>query len=157
MLTEEHIRYLAEMFRNVCGDFGATLVECNREDDYLHLLAAYPPKVPVPALVNSLKGVSAHKIRQRYPIRTHREHLSSPPTSPPPVVARHCRSSSNTSDSSGRQAANPGLNAGVGAARVPVMTRRMPPSGTAVQGQRLIGARPTSIPGLAAACGPPCR
>ena len=78
VLTEEHIRYLAEMFRNVCGDFGATLVECNREDDYLHLLAGYPPKVPVPALVNYLRGVSARKIRQRYPIRTYREHLWSP-------------------------------------------------------------------------------
>jgi putative transposase len=31
--------------------------------------------MPVPALVNSLKGVSARKIRQRYPIRTHHQHL----------------------------------------------------------------------------------
>lgn len=40
----------------------------------MHLLAPYPPKVLVSALVNSPKGVPARKIQQRYPIRTHREH-----------------------------------------------------------------------------------
>ena len=29
-------------------------------------------------LVNSLKGVSARRLRQRYRVRTHREHLWSP-------------------------------------------------------------------------------
>lgn len=44
----------------------------------MHLLVEYPPKVPVAALVNSLKGVSARRLRQRYRVRTHREHLWSP-------------------------------------------------------------------------------
>jgi putative transposase len=43
-----------------------------------HLLVEYPPKVPVAALVNSLKGVSARRLRQRYRVRTHREYLWSP-------------------------------------------------------------------------------
>ena len=59
----EHIRYLAEVFSNVCGDFGATLAECTRQDDHVHLLVGYPPKVLISALVNSLKGVSVRKIR----------------------------------------------------------------------------------------------
>jgi REP-associated tyrosine transposase len=40
-----------------------------------HLLVAYPPHVPVARLVNSLKGVSARRLRQPYRVRTHREHL----------------------------------------------------------------------------------
>lgn len=49
------IRYLAEVSGEVCDDVGADLVECNREDDHMHLLAGYPPKVAVSSLVNSLK------------------------------------------------------------------------------------------------------
>ena len=48
------------------------LHEFNGEDDYLHLLAAYPPKVAIPALVKSLKGRSGpavasgvHRPRER--------------------------------------------------------------------------------------------
>jgi putative transposase len=54
------------VFRNVCGDFGATLVECNREDDRMHLLVEYPPKMLVSALMNSLRSVSARILRQWY-------------------------------------------------------------------------------------------
>jgi putative transposase len=72
------ISYLGDVFGKVCGDFGADLVECNGEDDHVHLLTGYPPRVTVPALVNSLKGVSARRLRQRYRVRTHREHLWSP-------------------------------------------------------------------------------
>jgi REP-associated tyrosine transposase len=39
---------------------------------------AYPPQVAVARLVNSLKGVAARRLRQRYRVRTHREHLWSP-------------------------------------------------------------------------------
>jgi putative transposase len=78
VLTREHIRYLAGVFGKVCSDFGAVLAECKAEDDHVHLLVEYPPKVSAAALVNSLKGVSARRLRQRYRIRTHREHLWSP-------------------------------------------------------------------------------
>jgi putative transposase len=78
VLTGEMISYLTGVFGKVCEDFGATLVECNGEDDHVHLLIEYPPKVPVAGLVNSLKGVSARRLRQRYRVRTHREHLWSP-------------------------------------------------------------------------------
>ncbi len=37
------------------------------EDDHVHLLIEYPPKVPVSSLVNSLKGVSSRLLRQRRP------------------------------------------------------------------------------------------
>jgi putative transposase len=78
VLTGEMIGYLTEVFGKVCEDFGAVLAECNGEDDHVHLLVEYPPKVPVASLVNSLKGVSARRLRQRYKVRTRREHLWSP-------------------------------------------------------------------------------
>ncbi len=78
VLSGEHHEYLRRIFAKVCDDFGARLVECNGEDDHVHLLVEYPPKVPVASLVNSLKGVSARRLRQRYRVRTQREHLWSP-------------------------------------------------------------------------------
>ena len=59
---------LREVFKRVCTDFEAELVEFDGEDDPVHLLVNYPPKVAVSTLVNSLKGVSSRMIRQRkYP------------------------------------------------------------------------------------------
>lgn len=78
VLTAEMIDYLKDVFAKVCADFGADLVECDGEDDHVHLLINYPPKVAVAALVNSLKGVSSRRLRQTYAVRTHREHLWSP-------------------------------------------------------------------------------
>ena len=66
------------MFASVGADFSAELVEMDGEDDHVHLLVAYLPHVAVARLVNSLKGVSARRLRQRYRVRTHRKHLWSP-------------------------------------------------------------------------------
>jgi putative transposase len=78
VLTGEHHDFLHEVFAKVCADFGANLVECNGEDDHVHLLVEYPPQVAVSKLVNSLKGVSSRRLRQRYRVRTHGDHLWSP-------------------------------------------------------------------------------
>ena len=65
------IEALRVIFMEVCEDFDAQLVEMNGEDDHVHLLVEYPPKVQVSALVNSLKSVSSRLLRQRRPhIRT---------------------------------------------------------------------------------------
>ena len=67
VLTEAVHETLCESFAKVCQDFEAVLVETNGEDDYVHLLVEYPPKVALSTLVNSLKGVSSRRLRQRYP------------------------------------------------------------------------------------------
>ncbi|MFL6219127.1 MAG: IS200/IS605 family transposase [Actinomycetes bacterium] len=82
VLTGQHLGTLGEVFASVCADFGAELVELDAEADHVHLLVASPPQVTVARLVNSLKGVSARRLRQRSRVRTHREHLW-----PPPYVA----------------------------------------------------------------------
>ena len=59
---------LRNIFTGVCSDFESQLVEFDGEDDHIHLLVNYPPKVAVAALVNSLKGVSSRLLRlKNYP------------------------------------------------------------------------------------------
>ena len=55
------------MFKKVCLNFEAELTEFNGEDDHVHLLINYPPKVAVSNLVNSLKGVSSRHLRKDFP------------------------------------------------------------------------------------------
>ncbi|MDV6317967.1 IS200/IS605 family transposase [Chromohalobacter sp. HP20-39] len=58
-----HLEFLVGIFRSVCADFEAELVEFNGEPDHAHLLVTYPPKVALSRLVNSLKGVSSRKLK----------------------------------------------------------------------------------------------
>ncbi|MBM0239584.1 IS200/IS605 family transposase, partial [Micromonospora sp. ATA32] len=47
------------------------LVEFNGENDHVHLLVNFPPKVAPSKLVNSLKGVSSRRMRQEFPDLVH--------------------------------------------------------------------------------------
>ena len=68
VFNAEVLAELHSIFSEVCKDFEAELVEFNGEDDHVHLLVNYPPKVSVSALVNSLKGVSSRLVRKKkYP------------------------------------------------------------------------------------------
>ena len=68
VFTKAILDDLRQVFASVCIDFESELVEFDGEDDHVHLLVNYPPKVSVSALVNSLKGVSSRMIRQKnYP------------------------------------------------------------------------------------------
>lgn len=58
---------LQQVFASVCADFETTLNEFNGEADHVHLLVNYPPKVALSTLVNSLKGVSARRLRAERP------------------------------------------------------------------------------------------
>jgi putative transposase len=64
VFTKEVLEALNPIFDTVCKDFDATLVEFDGEDDHVHLLVNYPPKMAISKLVNSLKGVSSLLIRK---------------------------------------------------------------------------------------------
>ncbi|WP_431914114.1 IS200/IS605 family transposase [Micromonospora carbonacea] len=64
---DRHLSRMEQIMRDVCADFEAELVEFNGEDNHVHLLVNYPPKVAVARLVNSLKGVSSRRLRQEFP------------------------------------------------------------------------------------------
>lgn len=61
------IQKLRLHFASVCKDFEAELVEMDGEDDHVHLLVNYPPKIAVSNMVNSLKGVSSRLLRKERP------------------------------------------------------------------------------------------
>lgn len=63
VLTADAMRVLRQAWETVCREMACTLVEANGEADHVHLLVAYPPKVSLSVLVNSLKGVSARRLR----------------------------------------------------------------------------------------------
>ena len=72
VLDADMLRSCEDAMRKVCGGFGAELREFNGEDDHIHLLVGYPPKVAVSVLVNSLKGVSARHLRSEFTGRVNR-------------------------------------------------------------------------------------
>jgi putative transposase len=82
VLNPDMLHSCQDAMRKVCHDFGAELREFNGDDDHVHLLVRYPPKVAVSALVNSLKGVSARRLRSKFtgPVNPHimHGHLWSP-------------------------------------------------------------------------------
>lgn len=68
VFTKAILNDLKAIFASVCTDFEAELVEFDGEDDHVHLLIHYPPKVAISKLVNSLKGISSLLIRKKdYP------------------------------------------------------------------------------------------
>lgn len=66
VFDDDMLRFCELPMRKACGDFEAVLREFNGEPDHVHLLAGYPPKVSVSALVNSLKGAPAWRLRSQY-------------------------------------------------------------------------------------------
>jgi len=64
VITQRVYDILHGAWQKVCKDFEVVLEEANFEDDHVHLLVNYPPKVSLSKLVNSLKGVSARRVRQ---------------------------------------------------------------------------------------------
>ncbi len=66
--TGRTLDHLEEIFKNVCIDFEAELVQFEGEGDHVHLLVNYPPKISLSKLVGSLKGVSSRLIQEKnYP------------------------------------------------------------------------------------------
>jgi len=68
VFSKEHLDAMRTVFEGVCADFGATLAKFDGEDDHVHLLVNYPPKIAISTLVNSLKGVSSRMLRKGFPI-----------------------------------------------------------------------------------------
>ena len=76
VFDDDMLRFCEQVMRKVCGDFEAVLREFNGEADHVHLLVEYPPKVSVSALVNSLKGASARRLRSEYTGKVNRAQVN---------------------------------------------------------------------------------
>lgn len=66
VFTQSHFETMKAIFEYICKEFEVELVEFDGEEDHVHLLVNYPPKVSLSKLVNSLKGVSSRKLRQKH-------------------------------------------------------------------------------------------
>jgi len=64
VFTKVILDELRLIFAKTCVDLGAELIEFDGEDDHVHLLVNYPPKLAISNLVNTLKGVSSRMIRK---------------------------------------------------------------------------------------------
>ena len=82
VLDDAMLTCCEQTMRKVCTAFEAELREFNGENNHVHLLVFYPPKAAVSALVNSLKGVSARRLRSEFTGRVNQAamhgHLWSP-------------------------------------------------------------------------------
>ena len=82
VLDDAMLTRCEQVMRDVCAQMGAGLREFHGDQDHVHLLVRYPPKLPVSTLVNRLKGVSAHYLRTEFTGRINphlmRGHLWSP-------------------------------------------------------------------------------
>ncbi|WP_434444585.1 IS200/IS605 family transposase [Lentzea sp. E54] len=102
----------------MCADFETELVEFNGENNHIHLLVNFPPKIAISKLVNSLKGVFSRRMRQEFPelARTTAGHNGSGPARTSPVRSAAPRSPGYGSTSSSR---TPRLRAPSAAAGLP--------------------------------------
>jgi len=64
VFTKEIPFDLQDIFSSAFADFEVELGEFDGEEDHVHLLIFYPPKVQISRLVNSLKGVFSRLIRK---------------------------------------------------------------------------------------------
>jgi putative transposase len=65
VITDRVRGHLRGSLEAVCAKMDCKLREFDGEDDHVHLLVDYPPKLAVSRLVNSLKLVSARLLRKR--------------------------------------------------------------------------------------------
>jgi putative transposase len=66
VFTKTMLNRMQDIFIDVCEKFECQLVEFSGENDHVHLMVVYPPKVTLSKLVNSLKGVSSRYLRSEF-------------------------------------------------------------------------------------------
>ncbi|MGD1452674.1 IS200/IS605 family transposase [Vibrio campbellii] len=63
LFTGIMIEQLREAFESACVKLECELIEMDGEQDHVHLLIAYPPKLSVSVMVNNLKSISSRMLR----------------------------------------------------------------------------------------------
>ncbi|MGH8000580.1 MAG: IS200/IS605 family transposase, partial [Brasilonema sp.] len=59
---------LKQIFADTCQKWDCALLECNGEEDHVHLLIDINPKVQISAFANNLKTVSSRLVRKEFPL-----------------------------------------------------------------------------------------
>lgn len=64
IFSSEELKLIEEVFRHVAKQMNFQILEINGEDEHVHALIEYPPKLSVSKIVNALKGVSSRRYGQ---------------------------------------------------------------------------------------------
>ncbi|MDV2993707.1 MAG: hypothetical protein N4J56_003361 [Chroococcidiopsis sp. SAG 2025] len=64
VFSEEELKLIEEVFHHVAKQMDFQILEINGEDEHIHALIEYPPKLSVSKIVNALKGVSSRRYGQ---------------------------------------------------------------------------------------------
>ncbi len=64
IFSTEEMKLIEEVFRHVATQMNFQILEINGEDEHVHALIEYPPKLSVSKIVNALKGVSSRRYGQ---------------------------------------------------------------------------------------------
>jgi putative transposase len=64
IFSGEELKLIEEVFRHVATQMNFQILEINGEDEHVHALIEYPPKLSVSKIVNALKGVSSRRYGQ---------------------------------------------------------------------------------------------
>ena len=67
VLDQAALDWLREHGRKLFEKMGCELLALDGEADHVHLLAEYPPKYSISALVNAFKGTSSRLLRKERP------------------------------------------------------------------------------------------
>lgn len=78
VFTTESLDLIEKSFREVAKKMDFQILEFNGEDNHVHALIEYPPKLSVSQIVNALKGVSSRRYGQSGYKKPHKEALWSP-------------------------------------------------------------------------------
>ena len=62
--TEEELALLEKVFNDVAKKMNIQLLEMNGEQEHIHAVIEYPPKLSVSKIVNAFKGVSSRRYGQ---------------------------------------------------------------------------------------------
>ena len=64
VFSSEQLKLIEEVFRHVATQMNFQILEISGEDEHVHALIEYPPKLSVSKIVNALKGVSSRRYGQ---------------------------------------------------------------------------------------------
>lgn len=66
VFNQNHLSKMKDIFKDLCEQINCELIEFNGEEDHVHLLVLYLPRISIASLVNTLKGVSSRLLRKEF-------------------------------------------------------------------------------------------
>jgi len=69
VLTEERTQFIRGVIGGFADKYGVTLTNLNGEDDHVHILFRAEPTTDLVKFINTVKGVTARRIRNEYEMK----------------------------------------------------------------------------------------